>query len=140
MQESQFLAREGPFDASRNPQDERPRWNLHPFRHKSPRADQALLANNASVQKNRPHANQTIIADTGAMNDRPMADGDPFSQNNGYASGRVHDGGILDIGSLTDRDALNIPPQNNRRPDRGFLADMHAADNFRRVMNKSGGM
>src|ERR1019366_10485714 len=91
LQERKLLTPERPLDAARKTQDERSRRNPHPFGDERTGPDEAFVADDAAVEKNRTHADQAIIPHARAMHDRAMSDCDTLPKDNGNLARGVQD-------------------------------------------------
>src|SRR5260221_483599 len=87
MQFGDFRWLKAPDYLPRNSEDQRPRWNVNPFRNKRSGANQTFLADFGFIQKNGSHADQRISPDSGPMQNSGMPDGHALAQNDRDTSG-----------------------------------------------------
>ena len=89
-------------------------------------ADQALIANAASMQHDRmPHRH--IVA-----NDERRT----FRLGRRFVGYMAH-GQVLHVGPATDHDAVHVAAQHRVAPDGTVVADLHVADDLARRMEKN---
>jgi hypothetical protein len=50
----------------------------------------------------------------------------------------VDDRAVLDVGALADADVEDVAADDGAEPDRGVRADVHVADDLRRVLDEGG--
>jgi hypothetical protein len=112
--------------------DERPRGDDLPRAHDSPRCNQGILTDFSPIENDRTDADQGAVTDTAAVHHGSVANGDLVSQDRGVAIGRhMKSGLILDVGALTDLDALDIPAQHRPEENTRVLTDFDIPDHHR---------
>ena len=126
-----FVERELPPDFCRRAKDERAGRNAHPESDERVRADDGARADFGAVENNRAHADEDFIVDLAGVNDGAVANGDKLAYTGRITGIDMDDGIVLDIGTRTDDDAVNVAAQNGAVPDARFLLECNVADDRR---------
>jgi len=92
-------------------------------------SDDAMFADLGAVQNGRAHADEALITDSAGMDDGGMANGDPIAQNAGMFIGKMKDGVVLDVGVVSDNDAVDVAAQDGVIPNAGVIAESDVAEN-----------
>lgn len=90
--------------------------------------DEALLADDGSVEEGGAHAHEAFVAHGAGMDVGGVADGDAAADDAWEVIGEVEDGVILDVGLLADLDAVDIPAQDGSVPDAGSVPEGDVAE------------
>ncbi len=133
-----FFGRQGTDDAGGTAQREMSGGNPRPRRHEGSRPDQDAFPDHRAAQQNRSHADQRAIAHPARVKNRPMPHGHIFSNHRLYPLVGVHDGVVLNVGSVPHHDPLNVAPQHSPRPNGHSRAELNISDHLRRWVNKGG--
>ena len=76
-------------------------------------ADDAVFADDGTVQERTAYANQGIVADSAAMQHDFVADGDTIADRERNAGIGMQDGAVLNVASLADFDPVVIAAHGN---------------------------
>ncbi len=95
-------------DLGGNAEDQAARRNYRPRFHEGHRRDDARLADDGSIRDHRVHANQRVLADAAAVEDRAMADVAIRFYDGVCAGKTMHHAGVLQIASLFEYQAPEI--------------------------------
>jgi len=113
---------------SRHPANDFFRLNPAIHGNHGPFTDNGPLPDHRMQTEHRTHADDGKIIDPIAMDDRPMADGDPFSQNAQPVGSNMDDRIFLHSGARSDSNAAIIPPQDDPMTDVTFIPDFNIPD------------
>ena len=94
-------------------------------------SDEALLANRGSVENDRAHADEAFITDGAGVDDGAVADGHPVADETGEIIREVNHGVVLDVGVMTDDDAVDVAPEHGVVPDAGEISERHITEHDR---------
>src|SRR5260370_1395968 len=117
---SLLVERELPPDVGRRAKDERAGRNAHPESDERVRADDGARADFGAVENDRAHANKDFIVDLAGVNDSAVANGDKLAYTGRITGIDMDDGIVLDIGTWSDDDAVNVAAQDGAGPDARF--------------------
>ena len=111
--------------------------HLHALRDHRPRRHDRLATNAGPIQNSRVHADETFVFDHASMNDRTVTNRDVLAHFEGEGVGQVSDDAVLQIRALSDRDEIDIAPQNRALPNAGAVTKPDVADHSRRRGNEN---
>ena len=100
-----FLVGQRPNHACRRADDQAPALEPLAFRDQRARSDQTFWPERRAVQDSCTHANQAVVGDGAAVDDRLVADRDPRSDGQRGSRIGMADRAVLQIRLLTDEDA-----------------------------------
>src|ERR1019366_9614303 len=96
-------------------EDKAARRNYRPRLHEGHRSDDARLADDCSIRDHSIHANQRVLADAAAVEDRAMADVTIRFHDGVCARKTMYHAGVLQIASLFEYQASEISTQTGAR-------------------------
>ena len=140
VKERQFFSGDRSSHASRDSHHHRASRDLESLWNQRPGSDQAFFPDHTAIQEDRPHPDQTEIADACAVNDRAMANRDAFAESNGDFSGRMKYAAVLDVTCLPDRNGFDVAAQDDQRPDGRVFVNDDATDQLGRLMHERCGV
>ena len=103
-------------DACRDADDQAPGLKYLAFRDQRSSADDTLRANHRTIQDPRTHADQRLILDRAAVEDRLVPDRDPGADGERSARVRMADRAVLKVtvGADDDRRGIEHPGRRGR--------------------------
>src|ERR1051325_1508082 len=109
----------------------------HPFRNERAGADdgagreESIGIYSCIIKDYGPHSDQAEVADRAPVENCPVPDGDLFPDTEGkFRMRHMEEAAVLDIGSLSDPDRVDVSPDDGVEPDAGILPDLHVADDL----------
>ncbi len=118
-----FFFRRLPDDLAGDPHDDAVVRHDHAFGDQSPGGDQAMSADLGSAEQNCAHADQGVVSDPSAVDDRAMTDDDVFTDVVGDAVIAVNQRVFLEVGSFSDGDGGDVTPDHRPVPQAHVLGD-----------------
>ena len=112
----QLLGADLPHHLAGHAHDHRARRDAPPLGDECAGGDQALLADLAAGQQQRPHADQGVAADAAAVQHRPVADDDPLLDVLRLAVVGVDDAPVLHVDARPQRDARQVAADDRAVP------------------------
>lgn len=109
------------------------------WRHQTAGGDQRIFSDARTVQNSRADADEASLLDVTAVNRCRMPYGDLVFDNGRklLSAGNMNDSAVLDVGSRTNADKIDIAPQNAVIPNIRIFADLHITDDDGIFGNKS---
>ena len=93
----------------RNAEYEVPRRADFPLRDQGSSADEYARLNLGSIEENRPHPDDYVVADVATMKNRAMADADVITYRRATMIGRMKSHVILEVHPTPNGDRLDVP-------------------------------
>src|SRR5205807_6540525 len=91
------------------------------------------------VKHHGPHADETVVADVAAVQGYGVAHGDPVAQRDAILIAHaMQDGAILDVGVVANAYGEDITANHGVHPHAGVFANLHVADDLRRLVDVAG--
>ena len=84
-----------------------------------------------AIEEDRPHADQAVVLDGAAVQDDPMADGDPAPDRAGDPRVGVDHREVLDVRLVADRDPVGVAAEHGVVPDARLDAQVDVAEDDR---------
>jgi hypothetical protein len=94
-------------------------------------ADEALVANGCTIENGCAHADEDFVADGARVDYGGVANGDVVAYDAGIVVGEVEDGVVLNVGVVTNDDAVDVAASNSVVPDAGMVAEGDVAEDDR---------
>lgn len=130
---------ERPDDLRRRTHDQASRRKDLIFCHQRIGAHEAVFTDPATVEQRRTHADQAVVTDDCAMDDRTVADRDTLADRYWPARVDMYDGAILDIAATTNIDQIVVATQHGAEPDRYVTTYIDVSDQLRILGNEAAG-
>ena len=107
-----------------------------------PGGDDAARSDDGVVENRCTHADQAVVLDRCAVNGGVVADRDIVSDMGLRGMGRtvvkgMDDRPVLNIGSVTDGNRIDVAAQHGIEPHGAVTADGHVTDQYGRIGNES---
>ncbi len=87
------------------------------MRHERLCANERLSADDRAVENDRAHSHEDFIAERAGVDDGGMADGDVIADQAWEIVREMKDGVVLDIGMVSDDDAIDVAAHDGVIPD-----------------------
>ena len=91
-------------------------------------ADDTVVTNLATIKQDGSHADQAVVANGATMQGDVMPHGDVIANHNGVSATGMHHRVVLNIASLAEDDWLNIATQNRPEPNTRLVLQDNTAD------------
>ena len=87
-----------------------------------------MVADGCAVENSCAHADEDFIADSAGVDNCGVAKGDVVADDTRVVVGKMKDGVILDVGVVTDDDAVDVAASDGVVPDAGVVAEGDVAE------------
>src|ERR1700674_825492 len=131
-----LLGREAAHHLARHAEDERAVGNRLALGHQGARPDEAIPADHGPVEDDRADAHERVLADGAAVEHHQVPDAHVLLENDLDAAVGMHDGAVLDIDVLAERDEVVVGADRDVPPDTRVRFHHDGADHRRIIRHE----